>query len=233
MSLIDLQIQKLFSDIILPAKVEVLLFNEQPPKWLQGELMPLNIATDGTDDLLVVRLSDSPQISLPLGAKIILNFIDQDGPMLSLSYYDLVQDKLQLQFAQIHQRDKRSFPRHYGNIPVKYLPIQHLEEELARKQWLSNSRSVTEDWLTPEPFMNFSLGGLSFETPSVLDRGTMLLLEIGIGENEKRWRATARVVRCIEILEEVFEIAVQFEDLPEEALDQLSELTLNIQEALL
>ena len=56
MSLIDLQIQKLFSDILLPATVEVLLLNEHPPKWLQGKLLPLNISTEDTEDLLVVEL---------------------------------------------------------------------------------------------------------------------------------------------------------------------------------
>ena len=74
----------------------------------------------------------------------------------------------------------------------RYLPIKPLEEELSQKQWLSHVRHVTEEWLTPEPFMNFSLGGLSFETPSIMERGTLLLVEIGIGENQKRWRATAK-----------------------------------------
>jgi len=233
MSLIDLQIQKLFSDILLPATVEVLLLNEHPPKWLQGKLLPLNVSTEDNDDLLIVQLFDAPQISLPLGSKVILNFIDQEGPMLSLSFYDLINNKLQLQFAQIHQRDKRSFPRHYGNIPLKYIAIDKLQEELSKKQWLGNVLHPNEQWLVPEPFMNFSLGGLSFETPTLLARNRLLLLELGIGDNNKRWRATARVVRCIEILNDIFEVAVQFEDLPDEALDQLSELTLNIQEALL
>jgi hypothetical protein len=185
-------------------------------------------------DLLTVQLAptESP-IIIPFGSKIILHFSDEEGPMLSLRYYDQEKNKIHLQFSQVHQRDKRSFPRHYGNIPMSFRIISKEEEELAIKQWLSKSINTNEHWKTPDPFMNFSLGGLSFEHSTSLNRGTMLLLDIGIGQSTKRWRATGHVVRSIEINSTNFDIAIEFSALPDGALEELSDLTLSVQEALL
>ena len=190
MSLIEEPFYNLLANINLPTEVEILLLQSVPPKWVQATLLPLE---DG--DLLTVQLKpDESPIIIPFGSKIILHFSNEEGPMLSLRYYDQEDSKIHLQFSQVHQRDKRSFPRHYGNIPMSFRVITKEEEELATKQWLGKSVNPNELWTTPEPFMNFSLGGLSFEHSSSLNCGTMLLLDIGIGQSDQRWRATGHIM---------------------------------------
>jgi hypothetical protein len=229
MSLIEEPFNNLLANINLPTPVEILLLQSVPPKWVQATLLPLE-----EGDLITVQLepNESP-IIIPFGSKIILHFANEEGPMLSLRYYDQEKNKIHLQFSQVHQRDKRSFPRHYGNIPMSFRVLTKEEEELATKQWIGNSINTNELWTTPEPFMNFSLGGLSFEHSTSLTYGTMLLLNIGIGQSQQRWRATGHVVRSIEINSSSFDIAIEFSILPDGALEELSDLTLSVQEALL
>lgn len=230
-SLIDDPFQNILTNVKLPAKVEMLLLHHDPPLWLNGTLLDLD---EKNGDLLSVQLTtNSNPIVVPFGAKIILHFANNAGPMLSLNYYDQQDGILKLQFSQVHRRDKRIFPRHYGNIPLKFREVSKEEEELAIKQWLAKVTDVDDRWSTPEPFMNFSLGGLSFESSTPIDAGTLLLLEIRIGQSKEIWRATSRIVRCIEIPEKNYELAIEFQDLPEGALEALSELTLKVQEALL
>ena len=81
--------------------------------------------------------------------------------------------------------------------------------------------------------MNFSLGGLSFEHADPIPVDQSLLLTLSIGKSAKTWRAIGRVVRCIEINEQNFDIAIEFTFLPEGALEELSDFTLQVQEALL
>ena len=230
MSLIEEPFQNILSDIPLPTTVEILLLQSFPPRWVKGTLLPIH--EDG--DLLTIMPNENEEsIMLPFGSKIILHFTNVDGPMLSLRYYDQEESKIFLQFSQVHQRDKRSFPRHYGNIPLSFRTLTSEEEEFVVKQWLNNIIDPSHEWIEPEPFMNFSLGGLSFEHTRPIAYETTLLLNLGIGQSEKRWRATGRVVRCIEINSTCYDIAIEFSSLPEEALEELSDLTLSVQEALL
>jgi len=230
-SVLSTPFQSILADVKLPTPVEILLLQSVPPRWIKATLLPLQ---EDQGDLLTLQLQkEEDPIILPFGAKVILHFSNDDGPMLSLGYYDQEEGSITLQFSQVHQRDKRSFPRHYGNIPLSFRPIPEMEEELSVKQWLKNHTDVDSRWLTPEPFMNFSLGGLSFESPTPLDYQTLVLLNMGIGQSEERWRGTARVVRCIEINATTYDIAISFEEIPDGAIEALSELTLSVQEALL
>jgi hypothetical protein len=230
MSILDDPFQNILSNVSLPAEVEILLLQNIPPRWVQCTLLP----TEEDGDLLCLKIQEhEAPIITPFGSKIILHFSDEEGPMLSLRYYDQEDGNLFLQFSQVHQRDKRSFPRHYGNIPLNFLTVEQEQMELVSKQWLEKTIDTDNRWSTPEPFMNFSLGGLSFEhsTPIPIDKPMIMEMSIGISSN--LWRATGRVVRCIEINKECFDIAVEFNSLPEGALEELSDFTLKVQEALL
>lgn len=229
MSILDDPFQNILNNVSLPTEVEILLLQNVPPRWVQCTLLPIE---DG--DLLTLKIHDhEAPIITPFGSKVILHFTNDDGPMLSLRYYDQESGKLTLQFSQVHQRDKRSFPRHYGNIPLTFFPIPEEQVELLSKQWMNNSISPDNKWFQPEPFMNFSLGGLSFEHGNPLPIDSIILMEMSIGESPKNWRATGRVVRCIEINEKSFDIAIEFTSLPDGALEELSDFTLRVQEALL
>ena len=230
MSILDEPFHNILSNVDLPTDVEILLLQNVPPRWVQCTLLP--IKEDG--DLLSLRIHEQEDpIITPFGSKVILHFTNDDGPMLSLRYYDQEEGTLTLQFSQVHQRDKRSFPRHYGNIPLKFLPVPEERLELVSKQWLSDTIQPNEHWFCPEPFMNFSLGGLSFEHATPIPVSQSLLIMLSIGKSSKIWRAVARVVRCIEINEENYDIAIEFTVLPDGALEELSDFTLQVQEALL
>ena len=230
MSILDEPFHNILGNVELPTDVEILLLQNIPPRWVQCTLLP--IEEDG--DLLRLRIhAQEDPIITPFGSKVILHFTNDEGPMLSLRYYDQAEGTLTLQFSQVHQRDKRSFPRHYGNIPLTFFPVPEEQLELMSKQWLSETIHPNEHWFNPEPFMNFSLGGLSFEHAEPLPVTQNLLLRLSIGTSAKVWRATARVVRCIEINEQTFDIAIEFTSLPEGALEELSDFTLQVQEALL
>ena len=230
MSILDEPFHNILSNVKLPTSVEILLLQNVPPRWVQCTLLPFE--ADG--DLLTLQVHEQEDpIITPFGSKVILHFTNDDGPMLSLRYYDQEDGKLILQFSQVHQRDKRSFPRHYGNIPLKFFPAPDEQFELMSKQWLSETIDTTDQWICPEPFMNFSLGGLSFEHSEPLPVQLSLLLELSIGQSSKTWRALGRVVRCIEINDQNFDIAIEFTSLPEGALEELSDFTLQVQEALL
>ena len=102
-------------------------------------------------------------------------------------------------------------------------------------KWLQNVISPNETWEEPEPFMNFSIGGLSFEHHKPAPVGSMALLEFRVGTRSATWKGTGRIVRCKLLSKEhsLYEIALQFESLSENAAEALSELTLSIQEAML
>ena len=230
MSILDEPFNNILSNVELPTEVEILLLQNVPPRWVQCTLLP--VRADG--DLLTLKINEQEEpIITPFGSKVILHFTNDNGPMLSLRYYDQEADTLTLQFSQVHQRDKRSFPRHYGNIPLKFFPVPDEQLELMSKQWLSETIRPTEQWFCPEPFMNFSLGGLSFEHADPIPVDRSLLLAFSIGQSSKNWRSIGRVVRCIEINEQNFDIAIEFTFLPEGALEELSDFTLKVQEALL
>ena len=82
--------------------------------------------------------------------------------------------------------------------------------------------------------MNFSVSGLRFDVHSDVNDGDLLLVELRIGDQSPAWRTTAQVIRVFEGRDqETGSVAVSFVDLPEDALEALSQLTLQIQESLL
>ena len=87
--------QSILADVPLPAPVEILLLQSMPPRWIQATLLP----QEEQGDLLTIAISkDEDPIILPFGAKVILHFSNNDGPMLSLGFYDQAEGKITLQF---------------------------------------------------------------------------------------------------------------------------------------
>lgn len=142
-------------------------------------------------------------------------------------------DRFRLQFedTQHHRAEQRDFPRLFAGLPIAYR-IASAEEAEA---WLAGT-DVLDAWTEPDPYMNFSVGGLRFDTLVSLSPGTLLVIALRIGDDGPTWRTSARVVRVFDPSPDsdaVCSVAVSFEVIPDEAMDALSELTLQIQETMI
>jgi hypothetical protein len=130
-----------------------------------------------------------------------------------------------------HSPDKRDYPRLCAGIPIQYMPGDAEQAEL----WASGGE-VQGDWLSPDPYMNFSVGGVRFDVTETLCVNDRVLIEMKINADAAAWRCTARVVRIFEVSPDssaVASVAVSFEHLPPGALEALSALTLQVQSSLL
>lgn len=144
-----------------------------------------------------------------------------DGGRYTVSFEDGVR----------HSLDKRDFPRLHGGLPIGY----RLADASLVARWL-DGEAIDGSWTEPDPYMNFSVGGLQFEAAHKLDVGQLLLIKLRVGDAGPTFRASARVVRVLPAAPESdakCRIAVSFESLPADAREALSDLTLQIQETLL
>ena len=85
--------------------------------------------------------------------------------------------------------------------------------------------------------MNFSVSGLCFDTHMNCKAGDLVLMHMGLKNQQKRWNCTARVVRVdpidqTESGQQRWSVAVCFDFVPSEAQEALTDMTLDIQEAL-
>ena len=161
----------------LPSSVEALVLSNPEPMWLTGHARR-------DEECIWVEFPILPA-PVEMGTKVILNFPLQKAPMITMVVNILDGNGLRLQLAKIHERDKRTFPRHFGNIPLKIRNISQMEEPLLKRQWIQNVIDPDDTWRTPEPFMNFSVGGLSFEDDTPAAVGNMVLVEMGVGIDPK------------------------------------------------
>jgi hypothetical protein len=156
---------------------------------------------------------------------------------------------LRVEAERVVPPDKRSFPRMYGGIHVRYRVMASGEDEEAAAAWVAGGEAPGEqvEWREPDPFMDFSGTGLRFEDQLHCAADDRMLMELRLPSSEDVWRATARVVRVDPIrcddLEKrnerkkepapTHQIAVQFVDLPADATEALTAFAMRIQDALL
>jgi hypothetical protein len=224
-----------FSEIHLPTPVEVLCLTSEGPFILSATARSL----ENEKLLLVLEKQSNHDLS---NKKVILQFADHNSPMITMHVLQSEGTRLILGSGQVHVREKRLFPRLYGNIPVRYCRVDPQNIEFIQRQWLQGDISPDDTWNAPEPFMNFSVNGISFEetaqqgqTQPWIQPKDWVLLELGVGDTPQRWRLVARVVRAHPTPNSsplTCNIALFFENVPQSALDALTNFTLNIQEAL-
>ena len=128
----------------------------------------------------------------------------------------------------------RHYPRLIGGVDLGYIEVS---EGMDSEVWLSStgreapSTSETFELSTPvDPLMNFSVFGLKFESRDLLSESTLLLCEIALPVDDRRWRSLAKVVR-VWPEGELFSTAIHFISPPQGLVDALSEFTLRIQRA--
>lgn len=198
--------------------VEALWLTESGPRILMGQLH------NTTDKTLDFRPKDSG-IHVPVGVRLLLYGTDIN--MLSTTVIKVENSCIKLNVEE-HTSDKRLHPRLFGNIPVKLTKASEYNEE----NWLRSNVDISADWIVPEPFMNFSVNGLSFTLDSPLDKDSLYLVSFFVGSGTQEFRAVASVVRC-NLQDNDYGIALYFEKISQSALAALSDFTLSIQEALL
>lgn len=172
---------------------------------------------------------------LATGASVVLAFHDDGGRVAgtidTMSSNDDGGVQIQVIRSAAPNKEQRDFPRLFAGLPIRYR-LDNGEADA----WLGGG-AVDGDWLTPDPYMNFSVGGLRFDGREDLAEGEHLLIDLRIGEGSEKWRCTARVVRVFDQTVDsppgTRSVAVVFETLPQSAHEALSALTLKIQDSLL
>ncbi len=187
---------------------------------------------------------DRDATRLESGNAVILNFLDGTTPRVIARITEVRNNQLTCTQQKVREREKRAFPRLHGGLPVRYrVAGAGPAAEALTAAWLAGDETVGAegDWHRPDEFMNFSVTGLRFEAPDIANEGDALLLELGVRGRKERWRCGARVVRIFDIPPDeqdpetgfIHRFAVSFEEIPEAAQHALSEMTLDIQEALI
>jgi hypothetical protein len=126
--------------------------------------------------------------------------------------------------------DRREYPRLNGRLPLRYRLAADAADQGA---WLAGG-PLGADIRTPSPWMEFSATGLLFEDTAPPAAGSILLLELGVPDDPRRWRCTGRVIRILPASTPgAGRVALQLEDVPVEATIALADYTLDMQEAML
>ena len=205
----------------LPRDVELLCLTMGAPLLLQGRLSEL----DHDNEHLLFTSSEAISMRLD-NHRAIVNCKDDGIPMFTLNIEKQNQGLLYLEYSFTHPREKRLFPRLYGQVP---LLLHEVGTEFVVSKWLNGDIEPDSTWLKPEPFMNFSINGVSFQSDTPLTRMSTVLVYLAEGTGS---RIVARVIRCAKEGDR-YDIALYFEEVPEEVLIWFSEKTLRIQDALL
>ena len=187
-----------------------------------------------TDDGVSLRCApEAGQLSE--GAKVVLTIEGQTekrtGTITSLSEGGDGQYSVEFTDHQKHAADKRDFPRLHAGIPLSY----RIADSGQAAAWIAGE-AIAGDWIEPDPYMNFSVGGLRFDAPDRMEGGELLIIKLRVGDDSPEWRATGTVVRVFEVpagSAASCSVAVSFEALPIDAREALSDLTLQIQDSLL
>ena len=200
----------------------------------QGErpVMVNGIISVHSDGRMSVDATDGAG-ALTTGAKVVVNVAGESGSLrcvvTAIDADGSGGHRVSLSEEAAHQADKRDYPRLHAGLPIRFRPVS--EDEAAR--WAAGD-PIGGNWAEPDPYMNFSVSGLRFDCNDELPEGSLIALELQIGDDVAMWRASARIVRCFKATgDRPASIAVTFESLPTGARDALSELTLQIQETLL
>jgi len=216
--------------------VEVVCLSGELPFVAQGKV------ARAADSHYVID-TDRDAGGVPLGARVILSFPDDRMPRIIGKVTRVRDNRIECTFEVSRDRERREFPRLVAGLPTRFRVVSGAEVVREIDDWLAGRTGPASrgTWHTPDELMNFSVTGLRFDYLPVCEQDDLLLVEFGIRGQQERWRCTARVIRTWPIPPEESEgsetathrIAINFEQIPGEAQNALSEMTLDIQEALL
>lgn len=224
-------------DKSIAVPVEVVCTASEVPFVAEGRISRFS---EGTYTIAL----DRDATRLESGNAVILNFLDGTTPRVIARITEVRNNEVTCSQQKVREREKRAFPRLHGGLPVRYQVVgAGAAADAIVAAWLAgdDGPSTEGDWHAPDEFMNFSVTGLRFEAPDIANEGDALILELGVRGHKPRWRCGARVVRIFDIPPDEQDpdtgfkhrLAVSFEEIPPAAQQALSEMTLDIQEALL
>lgn len=222
--------------------VEILCLSVTPPVIRRGR-----VTCPGKGPCEVVLEEAEPR--LEPGMRVVLD----GGPDRPFRIKGLIANaegaSLRIETERVVPPDKRSFPRMYGGVHIRYRVLGPGEADKGASAWLSGEEMPggEGEWREPDPFMDFSGTGLRFEDRHPCKPEDRMLIELRLPSSKDSWRTTARVVRVDPIRSDELEaggevgkdpapthqIAVQFLDIPPEATEALTEFAMRIQDALL
>ena len=222
--------------------VEMICLSVSPPVIRNGR-----VTCQGEGPCEVVL--EEPEPRLEPGMRVVLD----GGPDRDLRIKGLVTGvegpRLRVQLERVVPPDKRSFPRMYGGIHVRYRVLAAGQGDEGASAWVAGGDEPAGGgvWREPDPFMDFSGTGLRFEDQLHCRPEDRLLIELRLPSSEDLWRATARVVRVDPIRSDdlggreekepasvpTHQIAVEFLEMPADATEALTEFGMRIQDALL
>ena len=219
--------------------VEVVCTSLVPPVIVHGRITHY----DGSAFELTIH---EPVPPLEPGSQVILDLSSTDAPRIIATASEIHGTRLRVLQKSVNPPDKRVFPRLYGNVELKYRVIDPTEGPSAPRVWVEGGMedASATPWREPDPFMNFSVTGLKFDdTDSLCSLNDLLAISFSVPTADESFRATARVAR-IEAIERTdaraegeeppnTSVAVEFQDMPREGREALSEFTLLIQGVLL
>ena len=208
--------------------VEVVCTSGPVPFVAQGRVFEVTVGR------YVIDL-DQDASKLPAGARAIVSFIGGDAARIIGRVVDVRGNRMVVSQDGVRNKERRTFPRLHGGIPMRYRKLGPGDHDFEVAGFLRGESGPAErgDWITPGEFMNFSVTGLKFDPPTLLEVDDLVLVVLGVRGREGSWRCTARVV-AVEPSERGFgSAAIEFEAIPDAAQEALSALTLQIQDALL
>ena len=206
------------------AEISALLL--EPPEELKEETLQ--------------RVEVTGELSEPWvpGERLLLT--DQSGRRWRATVAGIEGERLQLHSTDAPRREARRYPRILGALSLELLPARGTEgEETAEdepwlQEWLRGA-PWPEEPLKPRGLIDFNPTGIGCTLPearperwSSLQRGGLVLCELGLTTDEERWRSCARVVRY-----EGQALALQLLEPPAELQRILSRYLSALQEALL
>ena len=205
------------------ATVELLCLTQRAPLLLQG-----TISETQTSRWVFTA---AEQITLDVvDCNAIVNTND-DAPMMTLHIVEQTSGQLVLQTISAHPREKRSYPRLFSMINLRLKPEDSPENLTA---WMNGENPLSEmddTWLEPEPFMNFSVNGVAFDWNTPIPTNTKMIVALNDGADIHR--CIARVVRCSQQDTDTWEIALYFEQMSDDAIEYLVQLTMRLQDSML
>lgn len=140
--------------------------------------------------------------------------------------------------------NRRYWPRMNAGISFGYRVVPAEVWEETAKVWTSSLGPAVEGagFHAPDPFMEFSPGGLKFDDVAGVAAGDNIIAALSLPSHNTVWHVTARVVRVALIPEEEREppgesgvvrthrIAIEFLSMPPRAREALFELTERLQD---
>lgn len=216
--------------------VELICVACSPPLFGKADLIDMEPSS------CILRLAE-PETPLQKGFHVIIDCWGNDRMRILGQVTEIEQDRVFVAIRKSMAPDKRIFPRLYGGIEIRYRHVDKERWEEASRSWMAGEPDTApEEWLAPDPFMDFSVSGLKFEGPGDFASDECLLVELKVPLDEELRRATARVVRVDLASPQADpatrragpnQIAIHFLELPLKTAESLVRFTLHLQEALL